>query len=127
MNDIFIGALGGIMTILLLETFKSLDGKLFSALTLVGIAYIYVGFAWHEPVSLGIVIVGTLIFTALAYFGYTYKLHLIIAGFLLHGVWDLVYPLVSNTLPEGYDKFCFTFDVIIAIYLYLRRAKLLSK
>ena len=123
MNDIFIGLITSSLLIVFLEIFKSFDKRLIAALTLVGIAFIYVGFAWNDLFSLGIVILGVLIFTTLAYFGYTYKFNFIVLGLILHGLWDLIYPLFSLTSPKGYDKFCLTVDFVLAIYFYKRTLK----
>ena len=122
MNDILIGILLSIFIIFFLEIFNSFDKKLISVITLVGIAFIYIGFSWQDIYSLFIVVLGIFVFTSLAYFGYTYKYNLIISGFILHGIWDFVFPYFSSTAPVGYDKFCITVDFILAIYFYIRVA-----
>ena len=120
MKDIIIGIILCTIVIIFLESVKSLDKKLFGVLTLVGIAFIYVGFAWTDLRSLIIVTISIVPFVALAYYGQTKSFNLIVLGLLLHGVWDVVFPRFSSVAPEGYDIFCVTADVILAAYFYFR-------
>ena len=120
MKDIIIGIILCTIVIIFLESVKSLDKKLFGALTLVGIAFIYIGFSWTELRSLIIVTISIVPFVALAYYGQTKSFNLIVLGLLLHGVWDVVFPRFSSVVPEGYDIFCLTADVILAAYFYFR-------
>lgn len=120
MKDFYIGIITTIAVIGLVEICRFLEKRLIAALTLVGIPFIYIGFAWYDAPSLTIVIVGAALFVALAYFGYQWNFMLIPAGLLLHGVWDLLFPLVSSVAPEGYDIFCFTIDILLAFYFYIR-------
>jgi hypothetical protein len=107
-----------------MEGVRSLDKKLFGAFTLVGIAFIYVGFAWTELRSLIIVTISVVPFVALAYYGQTKRSNLIVLGLLLHGVWDVVFPRFTSVVPEGYDLFCLTADLILAAYFYFRFNKI---
>jgi len=120
MKDFIIGILLSAAVIILLESIKSLDKRLVGALTLVGIAFIYVGFAWNDLHSLIIVSISILLFVALSYYGQTKNFNLIVMGLLLHGVWDLVFPRFSSVVPKGYDIFCVTADFILAPYFYFR-------
>ena len=124
MKDIIIGIILCAIVIIFLEGVRSLDKKLFGAFTLVGIAFIYVGFAWTELRSLIIVTISVVPFVALAYYGQTKSFNLIVLGLLLHGVWDVVFPRFSSVVPEGYDIFCVTADVILAAYFYFRFNKI---
>ena len=123
MKDVFVGVLIGFLIALFLEIFRSFDKKLVAALTLVAIAFIYVGFAWTDLFALSIAGAGALAFTALAYFGYTHQFNFILAGFVAHGLWDLLYSLFSPTAPLGYDKFCLTVDFILALYFWFKTRK----
>ena len=124
MKDIVIGVVLCAIVIIFLESFKSLDKRLFGALTVVGIAFIYVGFAWNDLHSLIIVVIAVVPFVALAYYGQTKKFNLIVLGLLLHGLWDMVFPRFSSVVPKGYDIFCLTADVILAAYFYVRLNKI---
>ncbi len=104
----------------LIETLRFLEKRLLGALTLVGIAFIYIGFAWHDIRSLVYAVLGTAIFFGLAYFGYKRNFALIIFGLILHGIWDLLFPLISSVAPDGYGVFCLTVDLLLAAYFYLR-------
>jgi hypothetical protein len=120
MKDIIIGVVLCAIVIIFLESFRSLDKRLFGALTLVGIAFIYVGFAWNDLPSLIIVAISVILFAALSYYGQTKNFNIIVLGLLLHGVWDMVFPRFSSVVPKGYDIFCLTADLILAAYFYVR-------
>ena len=104
----------------LIETLKFLEKRLIGAFTLVGIAFIYIGFSWNHIPSLMYAILGVSVFFALSYFGYKKDFILIIAGLILHGIWDILFPFFSPTAPEGYGIFCLTIDFLLAIYFYIR-------
>ena len=120
MKDIVIGVVLCAIVIIFLESFRSLDKRLFGAFTLVGIAFIYVGFAWRDLDALIIVVISVVTFVALSYYGQTKNFNLIVLGLLLHGVWDMVFPRFSSVVPKGYDIFCLTADIILAAYFYVR-------
>ena len=120
MNDFYIGIITTVAVVVLSETFRFLERRLLAAFTLVGIAFIYVGFAWHDALSLTFVIFGAAVFFILSYFGYKTNFILIITGLILHGIWDILFPYISSTAPEGYGIFCLTIDFLLAIYFYIR-------
>jgi uncharacterized membrane protein len=120
MNDFYIGLITTVAVIAITEGFRFLEKRLIGALTLVGIAFIYVGFSWHDIPSLLITIFGVAVFFALSYFGYKNNFMLIVIGLALHGVWDFIFPWFSSAAPEGYDVFCSTIDFLLAIYFYIR-------
>jgi hypothetical protein len=120
MNDFYIGLITTVAVIAITEGLRFLEKRLIGALTLVGIAFIYVGFSWHDIPSLLITIFGVAVFIALSYFGYKNNFMLIVIGLALHGVWDFIFPLFSSAAPEGYDVFCATIDFLLAIYFYIR-------
>ncbi len=120
MNDLYIGIITTIAVIGLVEICRFLEKRLIAAFTLVGIPFIYIGFAWHDIPSLAYAIVGTALFIALAYFGYKWNFILIIFGLVLHGVWDILFPFISSVAPDGYGIFCLTIDVLLALYFFIR-------
>ena len=120
MNDFYIGIITTVAVIILSETFRFLERRLLAAFTLVGIAFIYVGFSWYDALSLTYVILAAALFIILSYFGYKKNFMLIIVGLILHGIWDILFPYISSTAPEGYGIFCITIDLLLAIYFYIR-------
>ena len=120
MKETIIGIILCVIIIIFLESFRSVDKRLFGALALVGIAFIYVGFAWTDLHSLIIVAISVVPFVVLSYYGQTKNFNLIVLGLLLHGVWDMVFPRFSSVVPKGYDIFCLTADFILAAYFYFR-------
>lgn len=119
MNDFLIGLAWTLGIIAFLEIFKGFDKRLIAAYTLTGIPFIYIGFSYHDTSSLIASILSVAFFVALAYYGYKKNFNLVIAGLALHAVWDLVFPLFSSMAPEGYDVFCITIDVLLALYFFL--------
>ena len=120
MNDFYVGLITTAAVIAITETFRFLEKRLVAALTLTGIAFSYVGFSWKDSLSLTYVIMAGAIFFALSYFGYKKNFLLVIIGLVLHGVWDMLFPYISDTAPDGYGIFCLTIDILLAIYFYLR-------
>ena len=108
MNDFYIGLITTIIIIGLVETLRFLEKRLIGAFTLVGIAFIYIGFSWNDILSLTYVIIAGAVFFVLSYFGYKKNFILIITGLVLHGIWDILFPYFSSTAPEGYGIFCLT-------------------
>jgi hypothetical protein len=120
MSYIYLGLLVTGAIIVLLETVPFLDKHFIATITLVGIAFIYIGFAWSDLQSLVITISGVTVFLLLAYFGYKANFLWIVLGLVLHGVWDILYPYFGKNVPDGYDAFCITIDMLLAVYFYAR-------
>ena len=126
MNDFVIGLAWTIGIIGFLEIFRTFDKRLLAAFTLTGIPFIYIGFSFHDLQSLFASILAVGFFITLAYYGYKKNFYLVITGLALHGLWDLVFPFFSSMAPEGYDIFCITIDVLLALY-FLFRIKVIGK
>lgn len=90
MTDFYTGLITTVAVIGILEVFRFLEKRLMGALTLVGIAFIYIGFTWHDKSSLFLSIGVGAVFLALVYFGYKKNFALVVIGLLLHGVWDMI-------------------------------------
>lgn len=120
MNDFYAGIITTLAVILLTETLWFFEKRLIGAMTLVGIAFIYIGFSWSDIPSLIYSILGVAVFFVLAGFGYSQNFILVIAGLVLHGVWDMLFPRFSSAAPEGYGIFCLTIDLLLALYFYIR-------
>jgi hypothetical protein len=106
------------------EIFRNIDLKFYASLNLAAIPFIYLGFS-IEPHSLIFTIPGASFFLFFAYWGYKRNHLLIVAGLSLHGIWDILFPLLSTVAPHGYDIFCITVDLLLAFYFYqkLRRRR----
>ena len=98
---------------------KKIDLSFFASLNLSVIPFIYIGFS-IEPDSLILTIPSALFFVMFAYFGHKRNYLFTVTGLALHGLWDVVFPHVSTVAPHGYDVFCFTIDVLLALYFYWR-------
>jgi hypothetical protein len=101
------------------EILRKIDLKFFASLNLAVIPFIYIGFS-IDPHSLVLTIPGASFFLFFAYWGYKKHYMLTIAGLALHGLWDILFPHVSTVAPHGYDVFCITIDVLLALYFYLK-------
>lgn len=101
------------------EIFRKLDLKLFASLSLAVIPFIYIGFS-IDPHALMLTIPAASFFLLFAYWGYKKNYMLIVVGLALHGLWDVLFPHVSTVAPSGYDVFCLTIDVLLAMYFYLK-------
>lgn len=98
---------------------KKIDLSFFASLNLSVIPFIYIGFS-IDPYALTLTIPSALFFVMLAYFGYKRNYLLTVAGLALHGLWDVLFPFLSTVAPDGYDAFCLTIDVLLALYFYFK-------
>jgi hypothetical protein len=101
------------------EIFRKIDLKLLASLTLAVIPFIYIGFS-IDPHELMLTIPAASLFLMLAYWGYKKNYMLTVAGLALHGLWDVFFPHVSEVAPQGYDVFCLTIDILLAVYFYFK-------
>lgn len=101
------------------ELFRKIDLKFFASLSLTAIPFIYIGFSIH-PQSLGLTVPAALFFVLLAYWGYKRNYLFTVSGLALHGLWDVLFPHISTVAPHGYDVFCITIDLILALYFYFK-------
>ena len=125
-----IGFTAGIFIIFFFRLFKGVNEATLYGLLLSGIGFIYVGFTWSSFGALAVNLLQATVFIFLAYLGIKKNNRFLIAGYFLHGVWDLCYSLfVSSALiPPHYDWFCLTVDFTIGAYLFGRSvSKLRSK
>lgn len=127
MTAIIIGILSGFLTILVIVIMKLKDKPAIYSMILTGIGFLYVGYTWSDTPSLLICSLQAICFLLLAYFGIKKNLYFLIAGYFLHGTWDMAYNLFSNSdlIPPHYDMFCLSIDFTIGFYLIflIRRLK----
>jgi len=101
------------------EIFRSIDLKFYASLNLAVIPFIYIGFSIHAQ-SLMLTIPTALLFILFAYLGYKKNYLFTVVGLALHGLWDVIFPFVSTVAPHGYDVFCITVDILLALYFYVK-------
>ena len=119
MTGFVIGLITTAAIVAFAEIFRKIDLKFFASLNLAVIPFIYIGFS-IDPHSLLLTIPAAAFFLLFAYWGYKKYYMLIVAGLALHGLCDLLFPLVSAVAPPGYDVFCITIDVLLAVYFYVK-------
>ena len=121
MIAVTIGILSGFLTILTIAILKKLDKPTIYGLVLSGIGFLYVGYTWTNLQALILNALQALFFLFLAYFGIKKSINFLIAGYFLHGSWDMVYDLFSNSglIPPHYDLFCLSIDFTIGFYLLM--------
>jgi hypothetical protein len=106
-------------TIAFAELFRKIDMKFFASLSLAVIPFIYIGFS-IDLQALMITVPGAIVFLMFAYWGYKKNYILTVIGLALHGLWDVFFPHVSQVAPHGYDVFCLTIDLLLALYFYFK-------
>ena len=101
---------------------------------LILIASFYLAFAAYfgNPVAVRAESAAVVVFAAIGLFGVRLPIALI-AGYPLHGLWDLLHELQAQgaafdpgsltAIPLAYGVFCAVFDVCIAAYSYTRRVE----
>lgn len=120
-----IGVVSGIVSIITIALLR-LDKPIMYGLILSGIGFLYVGFTWTDLQSLITNCIQALVFVFLAYLGVKKNLYFLIAGYFLHGLWDMLYDLLflPGLIPPHYDWFCLTIDFTMGLYLFLVRKSL---
>ncbi len=119
MTEFIIGCITTAAVVVFAEIFRKIDLRFYASLNLAVIPFIYIGFS-IDPYSLMLTIPAALFFLFLAYWGYKKYYMLTVAGLALHGLWDFLFPLVSKIAPHGYDVFCITVDVLLAVYFWIK-------
>ncbi|MEO5997784.1 MAG: DUF6010 family protein [Chitinophagaceae bacterium] len=121
MNSVIIGILSGFLVIATIAFLKRLHKPTMYALILSGIGFLYVGFTWTDKASLIMNCLQAIFFLFLAYFGVKKNFLFLIAGYFLHGSWDLLYNLFpnANLIPPNYDLFCLSIDFTFGFYLLI--------
>jgi hypothetical protein len=129
MTPVIVGILSGILVILIVTILKLLDKPVIYGLILSAIGFLYIGFTWTDLRSLVINCLQAIFFLLLAYYGIKKSLYYLIAGYFLHGIWDLLYNLFpnSNLIPPHYDLFCLSIDFTIGFYLLAIKYRTVKK
>jgi hypothetical protein len=120
-----IGIVSGVLAIILIRFVKTLNNHTTYGLVLTGIGFLYVGFTWSHLESFIINAVQAIAFLLLANWGIRKNENYLVAGFFLHGGWDLIYPLIAKAtlIPPHYDIFCLSIDFTMGFYLLYDLAK----
>lgn len=125
MNATLIGLSSSMLTILIFYLLNRLDKRTVYGLILMAIGFLYIGYTWTDINTAIVSGLQALFFMSLAYFGIKKSYWFLVAGYFLHGIWDVLYPMFFNSalLPPDYDYFCITYDFIVAIYLLILNYK----
>jgi len=129
MNAALIGISSAVITVFLFILLKQFDKKIIYGLILAAIGFLYVGYTWTN-VNVEIVnIPQAIFFLLLGYFGIKRNLYFLIAGYFMHGLWDLIYSQVADKslLPPHYDLFCSTYDFVVGLYLLILKYQMSHK
>lgn len=129
MTPVIVGISSGILVILIVTILKLLDKPLVYGLILSAIGFLYVGFTWTDLRSLVINCFQAIFFLLFAYYGIKKNLYYLIAGYFLHGTWDLLYNFFpnSNLIPPHYNLFCLAIDFTIGFYLLAIKYRTVKK
>ena len=116
-----IGLVSSLVTILIFTFLKRVDKNTIYGLILMAIGFLYIGYTWTDFETAILSFMQAMFFMVLAYLGIKRNYWFLVAGYFLHGIWDMIYPLVANPdlLPPDYDYFCLTYDFIVGFYLMI--------
>ena len=116
-----IGIVSSLITILIFTFLKRVDKNTIYGLILMAIGFLYIGYTWTDFETAILSFMQAMFFMVLAYLGIKRNYWFLVAGYFLHGIWDMIYPLVANPdlLPPDYDYFCLTYDFIVGFYLMI--------
>ena len=128
MTAVIIGITSGLIVIMVIVGLKLVDKQAVYGLILSGIGFLYVGFTWSDSPALLITSIQAICFLFLAYAGIQKSINFLIAGYFLHGIWDLMYNFfpASYLIPPHYDWFCLSIDFTIGIYLFMIRHRIVK-
>lgn len=72
--------------------------------------------------AMPIAITAVVFMSLLCWLGYRSSLWFLALGWGLHGIWDLVVPLMENVdhMPHWYAGLCIGFDIVVGAYFALR-------
>ena len=120
-----IGIVSSLITILIFTFLKRVDKNTIYGLILMAIGFLYIGYTWTDFETAILSFMQAMFFMVLAYLGIKRNYWFLVAGYFLHGIWDMLYPLVANPdlLPPDYDYFCLTYDFIVGFYLMILNYK----
>jgi len=129
MKAALFGILIGIVAVIFIALLRGLERRTMYGLTLTGIGFLYVGFTWSDPLSLGINIFQAVFFVFLSYYGINKSTSVLIAGYFLHGLWDLAYTYMNlpTLRPPHYDLFCLAVDFTMGLYLVILQWKISNR
>ena len=121
LNEIGVGLLLGIDSILISLLFNDQQQLEIWAILLVVIASIYIGFGINDgrrKEMVTEVIIGIL-FIAVAFLGLWVSIWFLVGGYFLHGIWDIVHrpTMVSTKVQKWYPPFCMVYDWTVGIWL----------
>jgi hypothetical protein len=121
MNAALIGISSGLLIILLFAVLKQFDKRIVYSLILTAIGFLYVGYTWTDIMAISLNIIQAIFFLVLAYYGIKKNMYYTVAGYFLHGLWDIAYDLFADSklLPPHYDIFCLSIDFTMGIYLWI--------
>lgn len=90
---------------------------------LTAIASIYLGFALSEGRKKEIIIEisAMFVFIAIAILGLWISPYFLIAGYLMHGLWDIVHNpgMIRTEVVEWYKVLCMSYDLVMAIFIFV--------
>ena len=121
LKEVSIGLLLGIVSISFSSFFNEQQQLEIWVILLVVIASIYIGFGINDgrktemltEVTFGI------LFIVVAFLGLWVSVWILIGGYFLHGIWDLVHrpSMIETNVQKWYPPFCMVYDWTIAIWL----------
>ncbi|MFV8325257.1 DUF6010 family protein [Flavobacterium sp. ZS1P14] len=121
MTPLIIGIVSSLLFILIFHFLKQFEKAIIYGLLLSAIGFLYVGFTWSSIPALIITAVQAFFFLLIAYYGIKKNMYFLAAGYIIHGLWDIIYTMLngSDLIPPHYDLFCSSFDFIVGIYLLI--------
>ncbi len=122
-KELIVGTISSLLTISFFLMFPKQRVLELLVILLAVIASIYLGFALIDGRrrEIMIEISGMFFFLALAVFGLWFSPIFLIAGYLAHGVWDIIHnpKIIQTEVVEWYKVLCLVYDWIIAGFILL--------
>lgn len=122
-REFIVGVVLALLTISFILMFPKQKILELLVILLAVIASIYLGFALSDGRKREIMIElsAMFFFLGLAIFGLWISPYFLIAGYLIHGVWDVIHhhKIIQTEVVEWYKILCLVYDWVIAIFILL--------
>ena len=85
--------------------------------------YLIFAFVWGDTQWLIIEALGILLYVPFYYLAVKYSPYFLVVGWLLHSMWDIALHYNGpgyHIAPKWYAIACISFDVLVAIYLFIK-------
>lgn len=121
LKEISIGLVLGLISIFISFLFNEQQQLEIWVILLAVIASIYIGYGINDGRKIKMLteVIFGIFFIVIAFLGLWVSVWILVGGYVLHGLWDLVHrpSMIDTNFQKWYPPFCMVYDWTIAIWL----------